>query len=452
MRVRLEPPGRGRGRRRSTLLGVAVVLGLAAVPAFALSGTTTRVNVDSAGNQAEDGTSGTPAMDADGLFVLFFSDAPALVPDDDDAEPDIFVRDLATGVTTLVSRSSSGRKGNAGSGPLSALSADGQHAAFVSEATNLVRGDRNGEPDVFAHDRRTGATTRVSVSSTGDEAGGVSTSPSISGDGRVVAFQSFAHDLVAGDTNRLSDVFVHDRVAATTTRVSVDGAGAQANGGSGLPAVSGDGRHVAFLSFASNLVADDTNGERDVFVHDRLTGTNTRVNVDSAGNQAVGNPRASFTRVAISRDGRFVAFGSQAANLVDGDTNGSLDIFVHDRQTGATSRVSIDSAGTQANGRSFEPAISDDGRFVVFVSRASNLVADDTNARTDVFVHDRRTGATTRGSLGSTGTQGEDDSGGPAIAGNGSRVAFESWATTFVANDTNDRRDVFVRELSPPSP
>jgi len=275
--VRIDLSRTRRCRRRAPLvIAIAVVLGLAAVPAFGLPGTTTRVSVDSAGNQAtgRGERSRQAGIDADGRFTVFDSNAPAFVPGDGDDLVDVFVHDLETGATTLVSRDSSGRKGNEDSFN-GALSADGRYVVFDSEATNLVSRDRNGEPDVFVHDRQTGATTRVSVSSTGQEADSSSLNfnPSISGDGRVVVFQSFADNLVAGDTNRATDVFAHDRATGTTTRVNVDSAGTQANRGSGLPVASADGRHVAFLSDASNLVANDTNGERDVFVHDLLTGS-----------------------------------------------------------------------------------------------------------------------------------------------------------------------------------
>jgi len=460
--VRIDLWRRSRRRRRSLLVTCfVVVLGLAAVPALGLPGTTTRVSVDSAGNQATEGPSersglqagsGQAEIDADGRFTVFQSTAPGFVPSDGDDLRDVFVHDLETGLTTLVSRNSSGRKGNDESAN-GALSADGRYVVFDSEATNLISRDRNGDPDVFVHDRQTGVTTRVSVSSTGQEADGESSnfSPSISGDGRVVVFQSFADNLVAGDTNRAPDVFAHDRATGTTTRVSVDSAGTQANGGSGFPDVSADGRYVAFQSNASNLVANDTNGERDIFVHDLLTGSTARVNVDSAGNQAVGNPPVAIPP-AISGDGRFVAFDSLAANLVPGDTNGTFDAFVHDRQTGTTSRVSVDSAGTQGNGLSIQATISADGRFVCFASSASNLVAGDTNGRRDVFVRDRQTGVTTRESVDGTGAQSDGHSFDPVIAPNGGRVVFESLATNLVAGDTNGLKDVFVHDLSPPSP
>ena len=175
--------------------------------------------------------------------------------------------------------------------------------------------------------------------------------------------------------------------AQSNTRVSVNSAGVQGNEVSLFPSISSDGRFVAFESYASNLVPGDTNGLPDSFVRDRQTGQTTRVSVDSAGLE--GNDR-SHHYSNISSDGRFVAFGSFASNLVPGDTNSKTDIFVHDQQTGQTTRVSVDSAGLQGNDTSYLPSISSDGRFVAFMSYASNLVLGDTNGLPDVFVHDRR--------------------------------------------------------------
>src|SRR5437660_5099931 len=240
-------------------------------------------------------------------------------------------------------------------------------------------------------------TVRVSVASDGTEGNDVSLGSALSADGRFVAFDSAATDLVAGDTNLVSDVFVHDRQTGTTERVSVASDGAQGNGSSGLlsfafpPGLSADGRFVAFVSFATNLVAGDTNGATDVFVHDRQTGTTERVSVASDGTQ--GN--AASAGFALSADGRFVAFHSTATNLVAGDTNGATDVFVHDRQTGTTERVSVDSDGTQGNGPSAGAALSADGGLVAFHGTATNLVAGDANGAYDVFVHDRAVSTTT---------------------------------------------------------
>ena len=271
-----------------------------------------------------------------------------------------------------------------------------------------------------------GTITRVSVDSSGAQANGGSRRTTISGDGRYVAFASEASNLISGDTNGTGDIFVHDRQTGQITRVSVDSSGAEANGGSDAPFISSDGRYVAFYSDASNLVAGDTNGMIDIFVHDRQTGATTRVSVDSSGAEANGNSADVYFAIAISGDGRFVVFQSEASNLVAGDTNGVEDIFVHDRQTGVTSRVSVNSSGGEANASSIAPSISNDGRFVTFSSGATNLVAGDTNGKTDVFVHDRQTGSTTRVSVNSSGEQADGGGNSPDISGDGRYVVFLS--------------------------
>ncbi len=255
--------------------------------------------------------------------------------------------------TLIVSRHSSGPYGNDHSGAPS-ISADGRFVAFESDATNLVSGDTNNAFDVFVHDLMTARTTLVSRHSLGSYGNDHSGVPSISGDGRFVAFESDADNLVSGDTNTLDDVFVHDRLASTTgrtTRVSRHSLGNEADGFSSEPSISADGRFVAFRSSAENLVSGDTNGQSDIFVHDRLastTGRTTRVSRHSLGNE--GNGFSS--EPSISGDGRFVAFRSDSTNLVSGDTNGTFDIFVHDRlasTTGRTTRVNRHSLGNEAD-------------------------------------------------------------------------------------------------------
>jgi hypothetical protein len=332
----------------------------------------------------------------------------------------------APGTTERVSVASDGTQGNHISGRRGAptSSADGRLVAFDSLASNLAAGDTNAFDDIFVGDRATGTTQRVSVSSSGAEGNNISSSPAISGDGRFVAFVSNASNLVPGDTNGVRDIFVRDRAIRKTQRVSVSSGGAQSNGASGgsgatndvatiAPAISADGRFVAFESLASNLVPGDTNGTRDVFVRDRQARTTERVSVASDGTQANGFSSPG----SINGDGRFVVFSSFASNLVQEDTNQQIDVFVRDRQAGTTQRVSVTSQGLQADGSSTQADISGDGRFVVFASAATNLVAGDANSTNDVFVRDRMAGTTQRVSVSSSGAESDGPSPSNGIRG-----------------------------------
>lgn len=411
-----------------------------------------RVNVTTGGAETVGAVSNAPVISSDARFVAFVFFGSNLVAGDTNGVQDVFVRDRTLGITTRVSVSTAGAEANVGCDSPS-ISSDGRFVAFQSPASNLVAGDTNGARDIFVHDRTTATTVRVSVDSMGGESvGGASGSPAISADGRfVVFFTSATTILTAADTNGINDVFVHDRQTGATTRVSVDSAGTQGTGGAsdsgGNSQISADGRFIAFYSDMTNLVAGDTNGFQDVFVHDRTTGVTTRVSVDSTGAQSVGGGSFVFS---ISSDGRFVVFRSDATNLVAGDTNGLTDNFVHDRLTGTTTRESVDSAGGQAiGGGSSEGSISDDGRYVAFTSAATNLVAGDTNGFQDVFVRDRTTGLIVRASVDSTGAEAV---GGLSAIGrmtlDGRFVVLQSNATNLVAGDTNGFRDIFVASNS----
>jgi Tol biopolymer transport system component len=428
-------------------------------------GTTTRVSVDSSGNEGNGqsvfSTGHDPAISADGRYVAFDSLATNLVAGDTNGYWDIFMHDGQTGETMRVSVDSAGNQANEDSW-LPCVSGDGRYVAFTSWATNLVQGDKNGRDDIFVRDRQAGITVLVSVSSTGVQADYLSQSPSISADGRYVAFTSGASSLVPGVTG--SQIYLHDRDAdedglfdepgaISTVLVSRDSAGVQGNGDSSQSSLSADGRYVAFRSESSNLVQGDTNSADDVFVHEPRTGETTRVSVGSAGSEANG---PSYYP-AISADGRYVAFASAASNLVQGDTNGVSDVFVHDRDADgngvfdeaggtATELVSVDSAGTQGNAGSGEAAVTTDGRLVTFASSASNLVAGDTNGASDVFVHDSQTGETTRVSVDSAGNQANADSNSGTISGDGRYVAFSSRASNLVSGDRNATLDAFVHE------
>jgi hypothetical protein len=402
----------------------------------------TRVSVDSSGAQGN-GFSLDAAISADGRVVAFDSDASNLVPGDTNAATDILVHDRATGQTSRVSVDSTGAQANDDSF-FPAMSADGGFVAFESLASNLVPGDTNAEKDVFVNDLQTGQTSRVSIDGDGVQGNLDSRFPAISGDGRFVAFESFAYNLAAGDTDDGAlDVFVHDRQTGETVKVSVNSSGAGGDAaGSSDPAISANGGFVAFRSSASDLVAGDTNSRADIFVHDLTTAQTSRVSVDSTGDQANGD--SSFPR--LNADGRSVSFQSQASDLVAGDTNGVADVFIHDRQAGQTIRASLDGSGGQGNGASVAPTITANGRSVAFHSQATNLAAGDTNGVLDVFVRNTQTGETTRVSVNGSGAEGNGSSRFPAISGDGHFVAFHSNASNLVAGDTNGAADVFVHD------
>lgn len=404
---------------------------------------TRRASLGSSGGQGNH-DSRFPAISADSLCVAFESNASNLVAGDANAAHDVFVHDRQNGATGLVSVDSSGAQGD-DSSSYPSISADGRYVAFESFATNLVVGDTNDRVDIFIRDRQTGTTVRVSVDSAGAQANDSSQSSSISDDARYVAFYGYASNLVPGDTNGSPDVFVHDRQTGATSRVSVSSSGVQGNNGSSIPFISADGRYVVFESTASNLVSGDTNGSGDIFIHDRQTAATSRVSVSTTGVQA----NSISSTPSTSADGRYVMFYGYASNLVSGDTNGRADVFVHDRQTGVTSRLSVDSSGTQGNHHSYAGSMSAVGRHVAFFSEASNLVAGDTNGIHDVFVHDRQTGVTSRASVDSSGAQADSYSVEASISADGLFVAFNSAATTLVPGDTNARFDVFVRDRNP---
>jgi Tol biopolymer transport system component len=397
-----------------------------------------RVSVGSGDIQANN-DSYNPSISEDGRYVAYDSSASNLVAGDTNDDADIFVFDRQTGIVERVSVASDGAEGNSGSNYTS-ISADGRYVAFESFATNLVSGDTNGVYDIFVYDRELNTVERVSISTGGGQGNSSSYDPFISGDGRYVAFESYATNLVSGDTNADTDVFVYDRETDAIKRVSVSSSGTQANDRSYNPSVSADGRYVAFDSRASNLVPDDTNGVSDIFVYDQETDTIERVSMTISGTEADGGSAYPF----ISVDGRYVVYESGATNLVAGITNGRSDIFFHDRQNGTVERVSVASDGTEGNENSFYASISMDGRYVFFSSYASNLVDDDTNDEDDTFVYDRQTDTLKRVSVDSGGIAGNDESINGFISANGNYVVFESDAINLVASDTNECYDIFA--------
>jgi Tol biopolymer transport system component len=425
---------------------VAFAMSIAVSPGlFASSGLTTLVSV-STGEAPGTGSSGVGNITADGRYVVFFSTSMALAPQDTDMMFDVFVRDLLTRTTTLESVSTDGTKGTgASSWPF--ITDDGRYITFQSDARNLVAGGTSGVQHIYVRDRDARTTELVSISTDGVHADRISDIGNISGDGRYVVFVSYASNLVPRDTNGSPDVFMRDRLTATTTRVSVSSQGQEGNGSSFWPRISADGRFVAFVSVATNLTGGDANGTvEDIFVRDLQTGTTELVSVSTAGIQ--GN--SVSTMPSLSPDGRLLLFTSFAKNLVDDDTNGFWDVFARDLQTGVTERVSVSTGGNQGNHDSARASMSPDGRFVSFESLASTMVAGDANQSLDVFRRDRLAGTTDLVSISSTGQQGNANSGHAAISADGSRVVFMSSASNLVSGDVNGRLDVFLREAITP--
>jgi Tol biopolymer transport system component len=424
---------RGRARSRgSRWIALALVLGAGAYPTAALAQTapSTRqvsvnafpvpraLDVDAACFSSRGSISG------DGRWVAYYSSATNLVSGDSNGASDVFLRDLVAFTQTRVSLTQSGGQGN----NLSVapdVSATGRFIAFYSNASNLVPADTNGKTDVFVRDLGFGGTVvRASVPQGGGQANASSFTPAISADGRFVAFHSAATNLVTGDTNGVGDIFVRDLVAGTTELASVSSTGQVANGASSGAAISADGRYVAFLSVASNLVGDDTNGLQDIFVRDRVAHTTERVSVPAAGGQANDN---SFA-LDMSGDGRYVAFDSSATNLVSGDGNGAMDVFVRDRVGGTTARVSVSTGGAEGNGGSRDPAFSADGRAVAFVTDATNIgLLSDRHTGADIYLHDLATGDTQIVSLQTDGTAfvGNTPFGDPSISADARFVVFD---------------------------
>lgn len=340
----------------------------------------------------------------------------------------------------LVSQSSTGVAGIGGTDRIS-ISSDGRYVAFRDSSPKLVPGDTNGAEDIFVRDVVAKTTERVSLTTTGTQADDDSASPSISADGRYVAFQSKATNLVPGYSDLLPKVYVRDRVAGTTMIVSVSSSGGQANASSSSPSISADGRYVAFVSSATNLVAGDTNGRDDVFVRDLKTNTTSLVSISSSGLHGNSNSQAPW----ISGDGRYVAFTSYASNLVSGDTNGKVDIFVRDLQAGLTTIASVSTTGVASDDESFDPRISANGRYVTFTSYSKTFFPKGNLRTVEVYVHDLQTGVTDIVSLppgGAVSTNGSDSG---SISGDGRYVAFSTGNRVFPW-DGNGCWDIVVRD------
>ncbi|MBI4672558.1 MAG: PD40 domain-containing protein [Chloroflexi bacterium] len=397
----------------------------------------TRVSVASDGTQANDSLTSSPVISADGRYVAFFSRASNLVSGDTNGHADVFVHDRLTGETTLVSVPPTG--GQIGDSEYPSISGDGRYVAFQA----LHQGVVGAYYAIFVHDRVTGQTTVISRYRDGSVGSG--RYPSISAGGGYVAFETLS-GLDPDDTNwpPYYDIYLYERATQQLTWVTRG-----ANRDSYSPHFSADGRYLAFSSDATNLVPNPS-GNWQTLVWDRITKQFSLVSVASDGTHANGNAGAW----GISDDGRYVVFASNASNLGCGAQYGT-DVFVHDRQTGQTTCVSVTPDGTPGYGDSYYASISGDGRYVAFEHDADDLVPGDTNKSGDIFVRDLQTGRTTRASLAHDGAQANGNSWDTSISRDGRYVAFTSGASNLVAGDTNGYQDIFVRDISivaPPAP
>lgn len=408
--------------------GLAVLGG--AQPATADPGTTERVSVDSDGNEGNDHSWWEPAISADGRYVAFRSWATNLVPDDTNGAPDIFVRDRHSGATERVSLDSNGGQANGWWISEPGISADGRFVAFTMSPDGLAW-------DIFVHDRTTGTSESLGLSSMGLGPNNSGGTPSISADGRYVAFHNYLSNLAPP-----GQAWVHDRTTGSTEVVSVSSTGGQANRQVWFPSISADGRYVAFTTGATNLVPGVSGTREQIFVRDRVAEVTELASASSTG--ASGNDHSERSS-SVTADGRYVAFASLASNLVEGDNNGVQDVFVRDRLTATTERVSVNSSGAEANGGSSYPAISADSRYVAFQSVAADLVPGDTCC-SDIFVHDQQTGTTERVSVDSSGAEADGGSAYAAVSADGRYIAFQSGASNLVPGDTKGLSDVFVRD------
>ncbi len=366
----------------------------------------------------------------------------------------------SNGATELVTAPPGGGVANAQSW-VPSITSDGRYVTFMSLATNLTGSDSSDSHwDVFVKDNRTGAITKVSTGLDGAAANGDSTSPDISDNGRYVVFESTAKNLVAGDDQArgANEIFVKDLRTNKITRLISKNRAAGDNGNDVEASISEDGSVIAFRSSHADLVPGDTNGVNDVFVWKRSTGKVTLISVSSAGEQSANTAHPDLALSVgpqVSADGKTVVFESGADNLVAGDTNGLLDIFVHTLADHRTTRVSVGPDGQQATGGgtdnqqgASQPSISANGRYIAYQGYAlTGLVPQDTGVTNQVYAYDRKTGLTQLVAHQVDGGVTSGDSGNATISPDGRSVAFQSYDDQIVTGDTNESPDVFVRDL-----
>lgn len=387
-------------------------------------------------------TSYSPIHSADGRFVVFCSASDHVVPQltNPFGGPQVYLLDTVTGVTTLVSATAAGTPCQGGCNDV-AISADGSTIAFASDTTDLSNPPTTGWRNVYSYDVATGVLTLESVGFNGGFASGDSHDPVLSGDGRLLAFSSFAGNVVSGDTNGLQDVFLRDRAFGTTEWISAPRLGGSP-GDAASATLSGDGRYLAFASNASNLVPNDAPSTFDIFLLDR--GLNLLRAVSTTPGGALANGPSLLPRLSV--DGQWLVFQSTASDIVPGDTNGASDVFVRSLVGTVTFQVSRTPQAAAPNGASQMGYPSPDGRWIVYTSAATDIVAGDLNGQSDVFLLDMLSGRTELVSVSTAGAQGNSFSGWPQVDSTGARVYFQSNSTTLGGPIVPGTSNIFVRD------
>jgi hypothetical protein len=417
--------------------------------AYQRPGTTVLVSAPASG-AIPNGSSYFSSISDNGRYVAFASNATNLVPGDDNGWDDIFVKDLATGSLTLISGGADGPSNQMSMQP--SISGNGRYVVFLSYATNMLT-DQTSDwryANVYAHDLQTHKTELVQPSVIGGFPNSGALRPGISADGRYVVFHSAASDLVPNDLNGKIDSFIYDRAEDKMMLASKTFDGSVSDGSSTSPEITGNGKYVTFFSTATNIVEGDKNGVGDLFIRNLQTGVTELLSVATDGTQ--GNQDSSLI-AAVTPDGRYIAFQSLASNLVPNDTNGiekvtyGGDVFLRDRVLGTTERVGVSAAGGQLSRVNY-PALSDDGRYVYFYAAKPGIDQSDFSYGSDLYVHDRTTGATELLSATASGAPaaGENENG--ETSSDGRYVVFQSTSDE-LADGGGDNLDIFVRDRGP---
>lgn len=401
-----------------------------------------RVTVNSFGEELNGKIDSSPRV-SDSGDVMIRSYATNLVAHEVVAEQyNLFLKHQPTGAIEQINVATDGSPGNAHAMALG-MSADGNYVVFSSAATNLVSQTLDYTGQVYLRDRVKNETILVSLGTDGRGGDGYSTDADVSDDGNFVVFRSSSTNLTAEPTNTNMSVFLYDRTANTTTLVSKTAAGFEPNGNSLQPQISGNGQMISYVSYATNLDSRDTDTKTDIYAYDRIKDSTELVTVSSDG---LGSGNNSSGAMSMSYDGKLIAYHTYASNIFANDYNAQFDIGLRDLNQQTTTRISVTHDASEADKGSSFPSITADGRYIAYRSQATNLVENDTNGYTDGFVLDRQTGALKLASVGYTAELPNDYhvSQIPYLSANGRYFTFDSRASNMVLDDPNTSIDFFL--------